>query len=180
MPVKQHPARRPMVIVMLGVAGSGKSTVGELLAERLGCSFYEGDDYHPQANKQKMRQGLPLTDDDRWPWLAAIRKLISETLHSEQSAIVACSALRRAYRDCLRQEGVMFVYLKGDYKLICERLEKRRGHFFDPELLASQFRTLEEPRHAVVVDISKSAAEVAEEIERKLEDKTIPPGKGID
>lgn len=158
-----------MIIVLIGVSGSGKSTVGKRLARDLGCQFYEGDDYHPQANKDKMRAGIPLTDEDRWPWLAAIRDLMSEILAQKKDAVVACSALRQAYRDCLRLDGVQFVYLKGDYDLICERLENRRTHFFDPALLESQFETLEEPRGALAVDIAQTPAAIVREIEKGLD-----------
>ena len=136
--------KNSVVIVLIGVSGSGKSTVGKLLARDLDCQFYEGDTYHSPANKRKMREGIPLTDADRWPWLNAIRKVISKELAQKKDAVVACSALAQSYRDHLRQPGVKFVYLKGDFDLFRERIEKRRGHFFDPDLLASQFEALEE------------------------------------
>jgi len=158
-----------MIIVLIGVSGSGKTTVGRLLARDLNCHFYEGDDYHPQANKDKMRAGIPLTDTDRWPWLAAIRNLISEILAQQEYSVVACSALRQSYRDHLRQPGVQFVYLKGDFDLIRERLENRRTHFFDPDLLASQYETLEEPRGALAVDIARPPDAIVREIEERLD-----------
>jgi gluconokinase len=157
-----------VAIVLIGVSGSGKSTVGKQLARRLDCKFYEGDNYHSPANKKKMRAGIPLTDADRWPWLAKIRELISKVLAQEGCAVVACSALAQSYRDYLRQPGVQFVYLKGDFDLLRERLEKRRGHFFDPDLLASQFEALEEPRRALAVDVAHTPAAIAREIQERL------------
>ena len=158
-----------MAIVLIGVSGSGKTTVVKLLARDLDCQFYEGDDYHPQANKEKMHKGIPLSDADRWPWLAAIRDLISEILAQQKDAVLACSALTQSYRDYLRLDGVQFVYLKGDFDLIRERLEKRRTHFFDPDLLESQFETLEEPRGALAVEITQTPAAIVQEIEKGLD-----------
>jgi gluconokinase len=161
-------SRKPAVIILVGVSGSGKSTVGKLLARDLACEFYEGDEYHSQANKDKMHRGIPLTDEDRWPWLDAIRHLITELLASQKTAVIACSALKRAYRDVLRLDGVVFVYLKGRFDLLRERLEHRRGHFFDPDLLDSQCRTLEEPRRAITVDVAQTPEGIAREIEERL------------
>ena len=166
-----------MVLVLIGVSGSGKSTVGKPLARDLNCKFYEGDNYHSQANKKKMREGIPLTDADRWPWLSAIRDLIAKVLAENKDAVVACSALAQSYRDYLRQPGVQFVYLKGSFELLRERLEKRRGHFFDPALLASQFETLEEPRGALVVDVDQTPAAIVREIQERLHLTKSPQGK---
>lgn len=162
------PHAQPGVIVLIGVSGSGKSTVGKLLAAQLDCKFYEGDDFHSAANKKKMHAGIALTDADRWPWLAVIRELIAKILAQKKHAVVACSALEKSYRDYLRQPGVEFVYLKGDFTLLRERLENRRGHFFDPDLLASQFATLEEPRDALAVDVAQKPEVIAREITRRL------------
>jgi gluconokinase len=170
--------RKPRVIVLIGVSGSGKSTVGRPLARALGYRFYEGDDYHSQANKKKMGDGIPLTDADRWPWLAKIRELISTVLAQKKGAVVACSALARRYRDYLRQPGVQFVYLTGDFDLLRERLEKRRGHVFDPALLISQFATLEIPRRALVVDVAQTPAAIVREIQERLHLRRNP-GKMI-
>ena len=157
-----------MVLVLIGVSGAGKSTVGKLLARTLQFEFYEGDDYHTEASKQKMRSGVPLTDRDRQPWLEAIRALIASIQARNGNAVIACSALKRAYRAYLRAESVQFVYLKADPALTRERLERREGHFFNPLLLESQFETLEEPRHAVVVSAEKPVSEIVAEIVHRV------------
>ena len=143
-----------MIIILMGVSGSGKTTIGERLAQALGWPFYDGDQFHPPANVAKMQQGMPLTDEDRWPWLHALRTHIETWLQQGMSAVLACSALKQAYREHLivDEAEVKLVYLKGDYDLIQERLAQRRGHFMPPELLASQFAALEEPEQGVVVD----------------------------
>ena len=140
-PLPQHP---PAIVVM-GVAGSGKTVVGEALAARLGLPLLEGDQFHPQANIEKMSSGTPLTDADRWPWLDAIARAMRE---APGGVIVACSALRRAYRDRLRAgagKPVVFVFLDGSRETIAARLGARKGHFMPPSLLASQLATLEPP-----------------------------------
>lgn len=136
-----------MVLVIMGVSGAGKTTVGRALAQALDWPFYDGDDFHPPQNIEKMRRGVPLTDADRLPWLEALEALIRRHLLGGQSAVVACSALKRSYRDVLRRAGkeVRFVHLAADYATIRRRLEARRGHFFDPKLLQSQFDDLEPP-----------------------------------
>ncbi len=132
----------------MGVTGVGKTTVGRLLAERLGARFLEGDAYHPPANVAKMRSGIPLGDADRWPWLEAIRADLARAIAAGETVVVACSALKRAYRDRLRAAGpgVRFVHLEGDPALIAARLARRRGHYMPPSLLPSQLATLEDPR----------------------------------
>jgi gluconokinase len=139
----------------MGVAGSGKSTVGRLLAERLECVFHEGDDFHPRTNVDKMSRGLALADEDRLPWLATLRDLIARESVAGADAVLACSALRRSYRNILRQGGedVRFVYLKGDFETIHARMTNRGQHFMKENMLRSQFADLEEPLHAMVVDI---------------------------
>ena len=154
----------------MGVAGVGKTTVGEMLAAELGWLFYDADELHPAANVEKMRHGTPLTDADRAPWLAAIRALIHELRRAGRSAVIACSALKQAYRDYLTEQSpeVRVVYLKGDFDLIHRRLVRRAGHFMNPDLLQSQFATLEEPEGVLRVDASRPPAEIVGEIEEGL------------
>jgi len=144
-----------MVIILMGVSGSGKTTIGQRLAQALGWPFNDGDQFHPQANIAKMQQGIPLTDEDRWPWLQALRAHIETCIQQAVSAVLACSALKQVYRQYLLidEAEVRLVYLKGDYDLIHERLTQRHGHFMSPGLLASQFAALEEPEQGVVVDV---------------------------
>ncbi len=163
-------AHTRMIVILIGVSGAGKSTVGELLAADLGWSFYDGDRLHPLANIEKMRRGMPLTDEDRWPWLEALRDQIAAVAAEGRSAVVACSALKAAYRDVLLagSGGARIVYLKGSYALIDERLRSRDDHFFDPALLATQFEVLEEPEDAIAVDVRQPPERVAAEIRRRL------------
>jgi len=136
-----------VIIVVMGVCGCGKTTVGKRLAERLGARFIEGDDLHPEANRAKMSRGVALTDDDRWPWLEAIASKAREVAASSRHVVVSCSALRRTYRDSLRRAGsdVHFVHLAGPKDILEERMAQRRGHFMPPGLLDSQLATLEAP-----------------------------------
>lgn len=145
-----------MIVVVMGVSGCGKSTVGQKIAERLGCAFRDGDEFHSDANRAKMHAGIPLNDDDRKPWLESIRAYMDETTSGGRSLVVACSALKQRYRDVLRGTGsnTEFVYLKGDFDLLQGRLSARKDHFFNPNLLRSQFDALEEPTDAIVVDIA--------------------------
>ena len=157
-----------MVIILMGVSGSGKTTIGTRLAKTLGWSFADGDEFHPESNVEKMRRGEPLTDEDRWPWLRAIREFIDERLEAQNPVVVACSALKPAYRKVLLEgtDDVHLVYLRGSYDLIRERMEARSDHFFDAELLESQFEALEEPAadEAIIVDIDATPAEIVERI----------------
>jgi gluconokinase len=155
-----------MVIVLMGVAGSGKSSVGAALTRRLGWPFHDADDFHPKCNREKMGRGIPLDDNDRRPWLEAIRASIVQSLNASENEIYSCSALKQAYRQLLvaDAEEVKFVYLKGSPELIAERLANRQGHFFDPALLQTQFDDLEEPRDAVEVDISPAPESIADSI----------------
>ena len=157
------------VIIIIGVSGSGKTTIGRLLSGELGWKYYEGDNFHPPANIEKLKSGVPLDDADRKPWLESLRDLIRNCLEQGDSAVVACSALKQRYRDFLLvDERVILIYLKGDYELIRERLSKRRGHFLNPNLLDSQFAALEEPKTAMQVDVSVSPAEIVKSIRSAL------------
>jgi gluconokinase len=155
-----------MVIILMGVAGSGKSLVGQVLARRLGWPFRDGDDFHPARNREKMRRGIPLDEDDRHPWLEAIRVSIVKTVRAKEDAVYACSALKYAYRQELAGDAaeVRFVYLKGPRGLIAERLANRRGHFFDPALLQTQFDDLEEPHGVLEAAISLPPEAIADYI----------------
>jgi carbohydrate kinase (thermoresistant glucokinase family) len=156
---------RPAAIIVMGVSGSGKSTIGALLAEALGWPFADADGFHPAANVAKMAAGQPLTDEDRWPWLDAIAAHIEAARAAGQPVVVACSALRRAYRERLRagHGDLIFLHLAGAPGVIAERQAARQGHFMPPSLMASQFATLEDPAaeaDAVIVSVSASPHEV--------------------
>lgn len=158
-----------MVIVVMGVAGSGKTTVGRQLSQALGWTFYDADDFHPPANIEKMSRGVPLNDGDRLPWLQALGELIRDCLKHGESAVLACSALKASYREFLLVDpDVKLAYLKGDYALIQERLTGRRGHYMKPGMLDSQFATLEEPEQALHLDISPPPSEIVQAIRARL------------
>jgi carbohydrate kinase (thermoresistant glucokinase family) len=166
-------AARFCALILMGVSGSGKSTIAIPLAKRLGWMFKDGDDFHSPGNIEKMRAGHPLTDDDRWPWLHAIAAEIARDRARGASVVIACSALKRAYRDVLvaGHDDVRIVYLKGDRALIGGRLAKRKGHFMPAGLLDSQFGTLEEPgreEHPIVVDISLPVEKTIDDIVTQL------------
>jgi gluconokinase len=161
------------IIVVTGVSGSGKTTVGALLAGRLKWKYAEADDFHPVANIQKMAAGIPLTDEDRRPWLAAIGAWIDAQIQAGEPGVVTCSALKRAYRDRLRagRPQVRLVYLRGSRGLIAARLAARHGHFFRPELLDTQFAALEEPEpdeQVLVVPVVGTPEEIVEAIVSRL------------
>ena len=157
------------VIVLMGVTGSGKTTVGKLLSKELGWKYYDADDFHPRANVEKMSSGVALNDDDRQPWLETLRNLISQCLERGENAVLGCSALKESYREFLQvNERVKLIYLKGDRDLIKERLNARRGHYMNPALLDSQFETLEEPKRGWQVDISLSPSEIVKTIRSYL------------
>jgi gluconokinase len=161
-----------VIVLVFGVSGAGKTTIGKLLAEHLGWRFLEADDFHPRGNIEKMRDGLPLTDEDRWPWLKLVREQIERSLAAKENAVVACSALKRAYRERLHvSDNVKFVLLRGDYALVEKQLHGRRGHFMNSDLLRSQFADLEEPESdedAVTIELGRTPEELVEEIETKL------------
>jgi gluconokinase len=157
-------------IILFGVTGAGKTTIGLLLAAELGWPFYDADDFHPAANVEKMRQGIPLTDVDRKPWLESLHHLIKTSLDEGKPGILACSALKESYREYLDVgEGVEYVYLRGDFPLIQQRLAGRVGHYMNPALLRSQFDALEEPRRGeTIVSVDQPPAAVVGEIRREL------------
>ncbi|MEJ2293012.1 MAG: gluconokinase, partial [Deinococcales bacterium] len=149
----------PDAVVVMGVSGSGKTTVGKRLASRLGFAFADADAYHPQANIDKMAAGVPLTDEDREPWLGRLRALIEEHAAEGRSLVLACSALKERYRRTLKRAEpaarVQIVYLKGDFDTILARMRRRKGHYMKAGMLQSQFRDLEEPTDAVTVDVDR-------------------------
>src|SRR5262245_28284060 len=160
-----------MILVLMGVSGSGKSTIGKILADNLGWTFIEADDYHPKANVEKMRRGVPLDDDDRRPWLATLRQIIADACKKGENVVLACSALKHRYQDYLDQDDppcVWYVYLEGSPELIRQRLAARKGHFMNPALLESQFEALEPPEDALRVNVAPPPEEIAAEIRRKV------------
>lgn len=159
-----------MIVIVMGVTGAGKTTVGRALAEALEWEFHDADELHSEESKRKMHRGIALDDADRAPWLSAIRKLIQGMLTEGRSGVVACSALKQSYRDeiVVDPDSVKVVYLKGSKEVIAERLRGRVGHFMNPDLLQSQIDTLEEPRDAMVVDISSAPEAVVSEIKSRL------------
>jgi gluconokinase len=160
-----------MVVILMGVSGAGKTAVGDLLASRLGWAHFDADDFHPQSNIRKMSAGRPLTDEDRDPWLASIRARIDRLERAGINAIIGCSALKEKYRQQLMTgtRDTRLVYLRGSRALIEWRLRQRQGHFFDPDLLASQFEALEEPTVGIVVDIDQDLDSVTTAVARALE-----------
>lgn len=145
-----------MIVILMGVSGVGKTTVGELLSRRTGWPLYDADDFHPAANIEKMRSGIPLTDDDRWPWLDRLNTQLREIEQGGGSAFLACSALKQRYRDRLAQglSVVRWVHLTGSFELIKQRIDARRGHYMTAKLLESQFAALEPPSDALAVDVT--------------------------
>ncbi|HTP48261.1 MAG TPA: gluconokinase [Casimicrobiaceae bacterium] len=161
-----------MIALLMGVCGCGKTTVGEALAQALGWRFIDADDLHPPSNVAKMASGVPLTDADRWPWYERISSELQNATAAGQHAVLACSALKRAYRERLaRGVDLRVVYLKGDAATIEPRLASRRGHFMPVSLLASQYATLEEPGEAIVVDIAQPVAAQVAAITRALRER---------
>jgi gluconokinase len=161
-----------MVVIIWGVSGVGKTTIGELLAQELGWKFYDADNFHPVANIDKMQRGEPLADEDRQPWLQSLRETIERFLTVNQNAVLACSALKKKYRDLLRVNlDVKFVFLHRSRAWIAEQLKQRRGHFMDPALLDSQFADLEEPESSedmLTIELKGEPDELVEQIRQKL------------
>jgi gluconokinase len=160
----------PIIILVMGVSGSGKTTIGLLLAQQLGWQFADADSFHSAENIAKMRQGIPLTDRDRQPWLAALRQAIEHWLETKTQTVLACSALKAEYRQFLRPDPnqIQVIYLKGDPNLIQHRLEQRYGHYMKADLLESQFAALEEPDNALVVDVTQPPSALVTQIQRAL------------
>ena len=163
-----------MILVLMGVSGAGKTTIGQLLSARLGWPLFDADDFHPPANIEKMRSGTPLTDDDRWPWLDRLNILLREKDSNGESALLACSALRQRYRDRLQAglKNVRWVYLKGSFELIEARLKARKGHYMKAGLLESQFATLEEPVDAITAEIAAGPEAIADAVAEALDAST--------
>ncbi len=158
------------IIVLMGVSGSGKTTIGRLLAKDLGWPFFEGDEFHPAANIEKVSRGIPLTDEDRGPWVAALKQLIRSLNLTSQCAVVTCSALKQAYRDYLKENSsrIGFVYLKGSESLIRSRMLLRDAHFMPEDLLVSQLNVLEEPEDALTLDLALSPTSLITQIKQEL------------
>jgi gluconokinase len=158
-----------MIVIVMGVTGAGKTTIGQLLAQQLNWQFADADDFHPAANVEKMRHGIALTDDDRRPWLESLHAAIAKWIGEGKNVVLACSALKRAYRDELEAgPEVRFVYLKGSAALIAQRLRARHGHFAGEQILAGQFADLEEPQDAVTVEIGPAPQQIVAEIRENL------------
>jgi len=176
-------ASAPFAVIVMGVSGSGKSTIGEALAKRLSWRYEDGDKFHPAGNVAKMAAGQPLTDEDRWPWLRAIADQIDRLSAAGVRSVIACSALRRVYRDILvhGRQDVRLVYLNGTQALIADRLSRRKGHFMPQGLLTSQFNTLEPPtadEHPVMVSIAAPVKTIVDDILLKLDLKPASTASG--
>jgi gluconokinase len=158
-----------VIAIIMGATGAGKTTIGTMLAAQLNWQFADADTFHPPANIEKMSHGIPLNDADRAPWLEAMRKAILEWLAAGKNVVLACSALKRAYREVLRPNPeVKIIYLKGNYSLFAERIRHRQGHFAGEGILAGQFADLEEPDDAITVDAAQSPEQIVAEIRKRL------------
>lgn len=158
-----------MIVIVMGVVGAGKTTVGKLLAEQLGWKFADADDYHPLSNVEKIRQGIPLNDADRAPWLNHLRMAVAEWIAANRNVVLACSALKQSYRtEITAGPDVKFVCLKGNAALIAERLRSRREHFAGESILESQLQDLEEPEDAVLVEVTRTPAQIVTQIRKSL------------
>jgi gluconokinase len=159
-----------VIVLLMGPAGSGKTTVGKLLASQLSWKFADGDDFHPPANIEKMARGVGLTDEDRVPWLISIRDAMRQWQAQERNVVLACSALKRSYREILEiNSNVQLVYLKGSPELLQGRLRSRKGHYANEQLLASQLADLEEPTEAITTNAAGSPEEIVAEIRKRLD-----------
>jgi gluconokinase len=164
-----------VIVILMGVTGTGKSTVGQALARATGWAFADADDFHSHANREKMHAGIPLTEEDRAPWLASLHQQIAKWNREGSNGILACSALRKSYRatltDGVPPESIRLVYLTGPESLICQRLESRKGHYMPPSLLPSQIATLEPPRDAIGISIAQTVSAMVEQILGELRQK---------
>ena len=171
-----------MIIIVGGVSGTGKSTIGKLLADKLQLPFFDGDDFHPQSNVEKMKSGNPLNDEDRKPWLELLAKELA--FHeSNQGAVLACSALKESYREILASQcktDINWVLLNGSAEILTERLEARQGHFMGSKLLQSQLDTLELPNYGLIVDVQDSIENIVTDVSKKLVENSIPVNKNND
>lgn len=176
--VRDDTGIRPCVLICMGVSGSGKSTVAKLVDALLGWPFQEGDELHPKANIEKMRNNIPLTDEDRWPWLARCKEWIDGRVAADGAGLITCSALKRSYRDYLiagRREQVRLLYLRASRAILVERMRWRKHHFMPLSLLDSQLATLEEPgpdENPIVIDVEQTPEQMTREILDKLRDRT--------
>jgi gluconokinase len=160
-----------VIVILMGVTGCGKTTVGALLAQDCGWDFHDADDFHPAENVAKMKSGAPLDDEDRWPWLARLNTFLLDSERQGKSLVLACSALKQVYRDRLAHgcAAARFVFLDGNKELIRARLAVRQGHYMNPKLLDSQFAILEPPQDALRLDVAESPTELVKSIKRRLE-----------
>ncbi|MGL5063945.1 MAG: gluconokinase [Microcoleus sp.] len=159
-----------MIVIVMGVSGAGKTTVGKLLAQSLDWDFKDADDFHPIANIEKMSQGIPLDDADRMPWLYKMQQAIADWLQAKKNVILACSALKASYRNLLfgDRPEIKLIYLKGNYELISRRLQQRQNHYMKADLLSSQFANLEEPQNVIVLDAAQPPEDLVQQIIKHL------------